>query len=285
MEIDREKELILTFGYIICNKKGLAKEELDRYQGLYCGVCKSLERQFGQISRMSLSYDMTFLALFLSALYEPTEHAETFRCPAHPLQKKTAIENKFTEYAAAMTIALTYYKCLDDWEDEKKIISRKYGDYLKERYKRVEEAYPRQCQCIAESVRQLGIVEKSGSASADEAVNCSGKMLSEVFVYKEDFWSSSLRKFGYELGRFIYLMDAAMDYKKDLKTQNYNPLFVMNKKPEEMEAILISAIGNATRQFEGLPIIQDSHLIRNILYGGVWQKYYGDKSGKEKTND
>ena len=54
------------------------------------------------------------------------------------------------------------------------------------------------------------------------------------------------------------------------------------KKPEEMEGIMTVAIGKATEQFENLPIVQDANLIRNILYGGVWQHYYAMIHGKEK---
>ena len=269
------------FGYIICNKSKLAHEEIERYQRIYCGLCKVLEKRFGQLERMSLNYEMTFLVLFLTSLYEPEEEKTEFRCIAHPMKKKTAIENKFTEYAADMTIVMAYYKCLDDWEDEHRSMSRKYGELLEKSYKEIEQRYPRQCRSVSEGIQELRNIEKSPESEADDAVNCSGRVLSEMFVYEEDFWSSSLRTFGYELGRFIYLMDAVMDYKKDLKTGNYNPLRKMNKKPEEMEEILMSAIGNAAQVFESLPIVQDVHLIRNILYGGVWQKYYAKVAGKE----
>ena len=89
--------------------------------------------------------------------------------------------------------------------------------------------------------------------------------------------------FGTELGKFIYLMDAAMDYKKDLKTGNYNPVAEMKKKPEEMEPILGMPLGNAMEIFEKLPLVQDENLLRNILYGGVWQQYYAKMHGKEKA--
>lgn len=148
----------------------------------------------------------------------------------------------------------------------------------------MREQYPRQSRSVEDAIRELGEIEKSHLAVPDNAVNCSGKMLSELFVYEEDFWSNSLRKFGYELGRFIYLMDAVMDYKKDIKNRSYNPLVGMGKKPEEMEEILTTAIGNATHQFEKLPLIQDEHLLKNILYGGVWQQYYAKILGKEKSH-
>lgn len=270
------------FGYIICNKEGLEQQEIERYQSIYCGLCKTLGDKFGPMERMSLSYDMTFLALFLTSMYEPDEEETQFRCLIHPIRKKTAIENPYLDYAADMTIAVAYYKCIDDWEDEHKHISKKYSEILEKNYRKVQVKYPRQCECIAKSIRELKLVENDGEATPDEAVNCSGRMMSELFVYKEDFWSNSLRTFGYELGRFIYLMDAAMDYKKDLKKGNYNPLIKMQRQPEEMEEIMTLAIGRATEEFEKLPIVQDDHLIRNILYGGVWQQYYAMLHGKEK---
>lgn len=273
------------FGYIICNKKGLSQEELDRYQKVYCGLCKTLGERYGQMERMSLTYDMTFVILFLSSLYEPPEKEESFRCAVHPTRKKIAVENKFTEYAADMTVLMTYYKCLDDWEDERNHLKYRYAKILEDSFQKTVQQYPRQSRIVASSIKELAAIEKSHNSIPDDAVNCSGKMLSELFAYEEDFWSNSLRSFGYELGRFIYLMDAAMDYKKDLKKKNYNPLVSMQKKPEEMEAVLTMAIGNATHQFEKLPLVQDEHLLKNILYGGVWQQYYARILGKEKSHD
>ncbi len=273
------------FGYIICNRKGLSQEELDRYQKIYCGLCKSLGDRFGQMERMSLNYDMTFLILFLSSLYEPAEKEQSFRCAVHPTRKRMAVENKFTEYAADMTVLLSYHKCLDDWEDERSHLKYRYAKIMEDSFHKIVKQYPRQSHMVANSIKELSAIEKSHTCMPDEAVNCSGKMLSELFVYEEDFWSNSLRAFGYELGRFIYLMDAVMDYKKDLKKKNYNPLVGMQKKPEEMEATLTMAIGNATHQFEKLPLVQDEHLLKNILYGGVWQQYYARILGKEKSHD
>lgn len=272
------------FGYIICNKETLSKEEIARYQNIYCGLCRVLRERYGQMSGMMLNYDMAFVVLFLSSLYEPEETMEEFRCPVHPLKSKTAVTNRFTEYAADMTVALTYHKCLDDWRDEQKKSKYQFAKQLLESYREVKKRYPRQCNTIEESLRELHLIENSRESNPDQAVNCSGKMLMELFVYEEDFWSNSLRTFGYELGRFIYLMDAAIDYKEDQKKRNYNPLFKMDKTPQEAVDALTMSIGNAAGEFEKLPLIQDEHLLRNILYGGVWQKYYAKVQGKGKPD-
>lgn len=273
------------FGYVICNRQGLEKEETERYQSLYCGLCRQLGKRFGQMQRMTLNYDLTFVALLLSALYEPEERCDEFVCVVHPFHKKESADNIYLSYAADMTIALTYYKCLDDWQDDKNPGSRLLQKLLESDYRKVEERYPRQCTAIAESVKRLRQLELDPDSIPDDAVNCSGRMLAEIFVYQEDFWAESLRSFGYALGRFVYLMDAAVDYEKDKKSGNYNPLFSMEKKPEEVEDVLRGMIGSATSEFEKLPIVQDAHLIRNILYAGVWQKYHAKGVKKEKKND
>lgn len=272
------------FGTIICNKKELTKEELARYQSTYCGLCRAIKSRYGQLERMTVNYDMTFLALFLNGLYEVPVNEDRFRCPVHPLKEQIGYQNKYIDYAADMTIVLSYYKCVDDWLDERKHLQKSYGNILEKHIKQLEEKYPRQTKSVKENLKHFYQLEKSNESSVDEIVNSAGKLLEEVFVFEEDFWSESLRKMGYELGRFIYLMDAAVDYKHDLKKKNFNLLQKANLEPISAEPILIQAIGSATSEFEKLPIVQDSNLLRNILYGGVWQQYYARVRGKGEKN-
>jgi uncharacterized protein YukE len=194
------------FGYIVCSKQHLSEAEKERYQSIYCGLCKTLEKKFGQLSRMSLNYDMTFLILFLSSLYEPVEVVQDFRCAFHPLHKRKFITNKYTDYSADMTVALTYYKCLDDWEDEHKHLQHQYARKLAGSYQEVKKRWTRQCEAIEKGIAELNEIEKNSSSLADEAINCFGRLMAELFVVEEDFWSNSLRNMGYDLGRFIYLM-------------------------------------------------------------------------------
>lgn len=272
------------FGSIICNKKELTEEESQRYQSIYCGLCRAIRNRHGQFECMTVNYDMTFLALFLNGLYEMPEEEKEIHCPVHLFKERKVISDKYIDYAADMTILLAYYKCKDDWDDEKKLFQKLYGNCLEKHMQELQSKYPRQTACVKENLDLLGRYETSGAALPDEIINCSGRMLSELFVYEEDFWSESLRLFGYELGRFIYLMDAVLDYEHDKKKRNYNPLLVMAKEPKEMEPALIQAIGNATEVFEKLPILQDAGIMRNVLYGGVWQMYYAKVKGKEEGN-
>ena len=71
------------FGYLVAATKVLENEDLARYKSVYCGLCRSLSRCFGQTARLTLNFDMTFLVLLLGSLYEPEEAlSERHCCPA-----------------------------------------------------------------------------------------------------------------------------------------------------------------------------------------------------------
>lgn len=108
------------FGYITVNKQELKFKEFDMYQAYYCGLCRVLREKYGFSGQFTLSYDCTFLILFLSGLYEPQEVRDNRKCALHPKKGAPACINMYTEYAADMTILLSYYKCVDDWKDEHK---------------------------------------------------------------------------------------------------------------------------------------------------------------------
>lgn len=261
------------FGTICCNKETLSEEQLFRYQSVYCGLCKMLRKKYGQMERLALNFDMTFLALVLSSLYEPHERESANHCVFRAVKSKVSVENCFVEYAADMTILLAYFKCEDDWKDEGKRIARLGMKKLKKYYEQLQTQYPRQCRKVEESLRKLHQVEQDYKADADAAIHFSGEMLSELFVYKEDYWSETLRNFGYDLGRFIYIMDAAVDYEEDLKKGLYNPLNKLQVQGEQVEEILKIEMGRAVYCFDILPLVQDQEILKNILFQGVWTKW------------
>ena len=271
------------FGYIIANTDDLSQEEKDRYQQVYCGLCRELGKRHGQLSRLSLNYDMTFLILMLSSLYEPKEENGEIRCIVHPIKKHSFNSNRYTEYAADMTVALTYYKCVDDWNDEQKLTGRIYAGVLKNTYAEVKERWPRQCDAIEHCMQVLSKIEKA-SGSPDMAANCFGELMAELFVYEEDLWAKPLRQFGNCLGRFIYMMDATIDYEDDKKSGSYNPIIASKTSPDEMQEVMNIQIGMAAELFEKLPLVQDAHLLRSVIYAGVWQKYRA-KAAKTKKEE
>ena len=97
------------FGHIQANLADLSQEEKERYRSCYCGLCRCIGKRHGFLARLALSYDLTYLSMLLSALYEPEESSESCRCIIHPCKKKSSVTNGCTEYASDMTVALTYH--------------------------------------------------------------------------------------------------------------------------------------------------------------------------------
>ncbi len=264
------------FGYVVVNKPELKMKDFYKYKAYYCGLCKTLKEKHGRFGQMTLSYDMTFLILLLTSLYESETTREMNRCVTHPIRKHDTLCNEITEYVADMNIALTYHHLLDDWQDEKSILGLTGAKIIKHHYFNIEKKYPRQCDKIRESLSRLQECEKKLDNNIDTVAGCFGDLMSELFVYQQDMWEQNLRKVGFYLGKFIYILDAYDDVEKDIKKRSYNP-FTKNFESESFDEycgnLLNMMIAQCTNEFEKLPCLVDVDIIRNILYEGVWTKY------------
>lgn len=279
------------FGYITASVDMLSQEEKNRYGAVYCGLCYALKERHGQISRLTLNYDMTLLILVLSSLYEPEEQSWESRCIMHPSKKRSFCRNKITDYAADINLLLGWWNCMDDWEDEKKLARLGYATLVKSKCKALEQQYPRQSRAIRENLKRLKEYEDGQQVSADKAAECFGDLMGELFVYKEDdYWAGTLRQMGRGLGRFIYIMDACIDYPEDEKKNRPNPLRALGSGQRDRDGdtqLLSMLMADAAEAFERLPLEQDLGLIRNIIYAGAWQKYnltYEKRERKKKEN-
>ena len=262
------------FGYVRPNLEDMGEAQKQRYNRVYCGLCRTLGTRHGLMGKMSLTYDMTFLVLFLASLYEPEETHTQARCMAHPGRPhdETVVAG-INEYAADMTVALMYHKLLDDWADEHRLLKKGAASIMDRDYRRVAEAWPTQCAAIERCMHELSAIEHSEEPQPDAAAASFGRLLGELFVWKQDFWQGALRQFGESLGRFIYMMDAAVDYSRDEKKHSYNPLTALEVRPEDARPLLMQTLGGASEILETLPLVQDIDILRNILYSGVWQVY------------
>lgn len=273
------------FGYITTNMEEMKMKDYGKYHAFYCGICQDLKEYHGQIFRLSLTYDMTFLAVLLNGLYESEKTERKYRCAAHPFHTHLAYRNEITAYAADMNILLSYYNYLDDWQDEKKKIPLAIAACLKKEVKNIQEKYPRQAGAVERYMEKLKLCEKENSQDLDRASGDTGELFGEIFVWKQDHWEATLRRIGFGIGKFIYLMDAYEDVEKDRRKNNYNPWETISEEPdfpEFAEQILTMIIAETSREFEKLPIVEYVDILRNILYSGIWNKY--NKVVKEKQS-
>ena len=270
------------FGYILANMEQLSPEDRYRYQSYYCGLCRALGNRRNPLYRMTLSYDITFLALFLSAVYYDPESLHNQKCRVHPLKKQEYLKSEILDYAADMNIYLSYYNMLDDWNDDKNLLSLGESRLLEKECKKIEQSFPRQCRVIREKLDELSRIEKANVLIPDVPANCFGDLMGELFVPFEDSLDERLRTFGKALGKYIYILDACMDLKKDLKKQSYNPLVICQKK--EFDDILHMLMSDVVSSYQALNFQKDRAIIENILFSGVLIKYelYKKRGVKKK---
>lgn len=259
----------------ICEPE-LKVKDLKKYKAYYCGLCRELKEEYGFMGQMTLTYDMTFAIILLSSLYESVADMEMHRCKVHPLKKQMMLRNEITSYAASMNVLLAYHHMDDDWRDERKVTSFMTKSMIHGKVEKIIGKYPRQSEAIRTALSELSDCEREGSTDIDRTAGCFGRLMGELFLYREDVWEKNLRRMGFFLGKFIYLMDAYEDLPEDIKKGRYNPLKKLyggESYEEKIHQILCMMIAESTAEFERLPCLVDVDILRNILYDGVWNRY------------
>ena len=278
------------FGYVTANSEELKIKDYNFYRSCYCGLCRTLKKRHGLIAPLTLSYDMTFVVLLLSALYEDPFNQSSCRCIVHPAKKHPTCINKWSDYAADMTVLLAYHNMIDDWYDEKNAGHLALAKTLEKSYKKVVALYPKQAEAVVQFTQKTGECEKRGDTNLDLVSGFTGEFLGTILAVEDDIWHEPLYKTGFYLGKFIYLMDAVDDLEKDKKKGNYNPLISLSERKDfdaYIQNTLIMMMAECSKSFELLPIVQYTDILRNILYSGVWSKYSmirtkQEQKGKEK---
>lgn len=273
------------FGYVMINKGDMKIRDFEVYQSFYCGLCQKLKERYGLCGQLTLNYDLTFVVILLTGLYEPKIKRGTTHCVIHPVRRQRILVDCFSDYAADMSVLLTYYKCMDDWEDEKKAERRVFAAILKRKFDRYSTSYEAKAERISNLLRTLSEEEKADCEDLDRMSGLFGQIMAEILACQEDEWEECLRNVGFYLGKFIYLCDAYEDLDEDLDKGRYNPFRVRSSREgfdEECAQVLTMMAAACSREFEKLPIIDYIPILRNILYSGIWSRY---EKAREKRRE
>ena len=267
------------FGYIRPNLSVLSEENKSCFRTCYCGLCQALRREAGWNGSLALSYDLTFLAMLLSAVYDDDENTGKIRCPIHPVHIRMYAVGEAWDYAARMNLLLFHYKCDDNWHDDHNPASRLQMRLIKGAFERSAANHPAQAQAIRVWIEETRAYEADGNAGMDQVLNSTGAMLGRLFsgFRPDDYWADTLGRIGEGLGRFIHFMDAYEDLPRDLKRGQYNILKPWRNRADYEDACLYalqSFAAESADAFEALPIWgEKADILRNILYSGLWMRY------------
>lgn len=281
-------------GYVLPDRPELKIKEYELYKAYYCGICKSVKKRLGQLPRLVLNYDYVFLALVLSSLSPEKETILWERCHLHPLKKRPIatdgdLDQAAIDYAADMMILLSYFKLEDDKRDEGSLLARGGLLALKRAYGKLKDKYQDKAGQIGFQLETLDQLEKEKCDSLDRAAEPFSLLMGQVFspeYMEEGPDKEALKKIGYHLGKWIYLIDAYDDIEENSANGGYNPLIYQWKLDKDKESIsdfkdrikervelnLNLYLAELAESWQGLDKEKNSKLAENIIYSGLLKK-------------
>ena len=274
------------FGYVTICRESLSEQGYKTFKAYYCGLCKAIGKRCSQSARMGLSYDITFLAMVLSSVDSGETEMDDRKCLLHPTRENSCVENdRAVEYAADMGVMLSYLKLLDDWHDDRSIKALVSMLFFRRGVKKAKKRYPEIYDGIRGCLDKLSRLEKAKCAEIDETADCFAKILEILFT--PDFITDKNEKrvlawIGYNIGRWIYIIDAYNDLEKDMKKKSYNTFLERYKgKPldeikaelkEKIEVSMTFTLENAASAYDLLTVHKNSEVLDNIIYDALKKK-------------
>ena len=292
-------------GYIKAYKPDMTFREFETYKSVYCSLCKTLGREYGVLSRMILSYDFTFLNIIHSAGNDMQAEYKTRKCVCNPLKKCTYCTSGEEErnFAAAVTVMLGEYKIKDNIDDEgffKSLFYRIIHPYFKRQRKKAAARYPELSAVIEEYKSSQAAAEKNPAGRVDAAAEPTAAAVGKIFELCGTGEPSAriLYRFGYCLGKWIYLLDAGEDLNEDIKMHRFNPLIgklksggygadaergeTLNFIAEYITPNLQICEVECQKAFELADIKKYRSIIQNILYLGLQNTRKNVLCGKKR---
>ena len=267
-------------GFIRVYKPELRVKEFEMYKAVYCTLCKQLGSDYGIFARFTLSYDFTFLALLKMSLTDGDTLCVQKRCAFNPLKKCNYCKSNSDDFdfSAAVAMIMMYYKLLDNISDEKGL--KKLGCLIlkpvfSSAYKKAARKLPEADRIINDYISAQTALEKQNCDSLDAAANPTAECLSKLFMMcaEDDFNKRALSRLGYCMGRYVYILDAAVDLEKDIKQNKYNVLKNSTDVKERIEVQLTSCINEAVKAFELLDIYRYKNILGNVIYLGMEETF------------
>ena len=290
------------FGYIRPCKPELKLREYEAFRSVYCGLCHQLGKSFGPFARFTLSYDFTFLAMVRYAQGGQAVKSGRGRCCANPLQKVPLCKSdEVLRFTADVAVLMLYYNLLDNVRDSRGLKRQSYKmlvPVLRRAMGQAARREPEAAEAVKEMMEAQRLVELDPGAGIDVSAEPTANALASIFreLAKNDPGQRRvLERFGYLVGRYIYLCDALDDMDDDRDKGGFNPLLTMIEKfpdgSQKREKVLeyakdslLLTIGEAAKACELLKLEAFGSVIRNVVYFGMPEQVERILSEKEKVN-
>ena len=280
------------YGYIIPDKPNMFFKDYALFRAFYCGMCAALKSECGQRSRLTVNYDTAFITALFHSYLEIKPEYKKIKCAPHPFKSRViAVKNPLIKKLAALNVLTAYYKLTDDINDTKSLKKKLARASLKKAYKKAKKILPEADAVIAVNYNALRVLEKENCASIDRAADCTASMMrdcAKILVGeergKDEKPPEALGGLFYNLGRYIYLLDALDDIDEDSRKKCYNPFIAaygdytnknefVAKHRDEIAFAVNSSIAAVNANYDALGLAEGRNLLDNIIKLGLYKKF------------
>ena len=266
------------FGYLQIQKSELLVREYDAYKSVYCGLCRQLGKDYSFLTRLILSYDCTFYSILLMSLERSCKGFKSGRCTCNPLKKCSFAVCNSDAYskASALSVLSAYYKLKDDIADsgflKKSLCYLLLPIFSHWRKKALKKGYSEIDEIISKMMNMQNNDEHNRQASTiDSAAHPTAFMLGSILSLESHNETEKriFYEFGYQIGRWVYLVDAADDIKKDSKSGNFNP-FINSEITDAkyIDSVLSQSLARAYDAYNLIEITDFKGILDNMMLRG-----------------
>lgn len=272
----------IMFGYLNITKN-LPDGQRGLWQTFMCGLCFSTKKLFGNIPRLVISHDINFFNVLFHSVEQLDVQVEHTRCFSHPVKKRPVLKTtELTDKLAAANVLLTYLNIYDDVVDGGGAKKRAALRLFKKPYARAQSVLTELDRILTARYDDLRKLEGQNCQSLDRVAD-SFAMLSQDFckVVLGEKTSEFAETLCYNLGKWIYLIDALDDVKKDLKHGNYNAFVSCYgiKSANEISAysadisfLMYAVLNRIAQSFNDLNLTKYTCLLKNVLFFSIREK-------------
>ncbi len=271
------------FGYLNIEKAKLSQDKQGVWQTFMCGMCFSTKRLFGNVPRLFISNDVNFFNVFFHAVTQRDVEVEQRRCFSSPFKKRPVLEQtELIDKMAVANVLLTYWNLYDDVVDGGGVKKKTAFRMLKRAYRKAQGILPNLDGMLRARYEELRKMEQANSESLD-AVSHSFAQLSADFAVQliGDEANADVQSLCYNLGKWIYLIDALDDVEKDLKKGNYNPFVAcygivkaseLSSRVEELQFLLFAVLNRVAMAYNDLNLGKYGCILQNVLFDSIRDK-------------
>ncbi len=279
------------FGYVTVFKPELKIKEYEAYRGVYCTLCKSMGKEYGLLSRFLLSYDGAFYVMYKIGLSQDNISVSRSRCTFNPAKKcmKINCESEIYKIASTLTVILAYFKLQDNLQDSsflKKILLYLIYPYFARLKKKANKKYPQIFSLVEKEMNRQFAIEGEENSSPDKCADPTAKILAYLFGFGEQGENKEKsERFGYQLGRTVYFLDAFDDFEGDKKSKSFNPFKGSENILADATLSINLSVGALANTFKELEFSSFGGTIENVIFDGlgyqlerITKKYRGEQN-------